>query len=333
MARTVSWILFIVGSLVAITAAWAQSDEYSTATRPDPEGTPTRVGLRVVVNDVSAIDDVDQTFDADIFYAFTWRDSRLASPQRRVMELEEVWHPRMLIVNLRASTLTLPTQVEVEADGTVEYIQRVIGTFASPLDLRRFPKDVQQLKLQVASYWYGPGEVQLETGSDKVGALGSYTSVGWNIAVAELVAGTIHSSLTGRNFVQAVLSFRAERISEYYRYTMLVPLFLIVAMAWTVFWIDPAFLPSQIGVSTASIFTLIAFRLSLRLILPPTAYMTDADKFLLGCTVLVFLALGQAITTGRLAKTGREKLAERMDRWGRWVYLIAFLAIYFVMIG
>jgi len=60
---------------------------------------------------------------------------------------------------------------------------------------------------------------------------------------------------------------------------MLLPLALIVLMAWSVFWIDPALLPTQIGVSTASVFSLIAFRFGTRDLLPPVHYMTRGDFF------------------------------------------------------
>jgi hypothetical protein len=98
-------------------------------------------------------------------------------------------------------------------------------------------------------------------------------------------------------------------------------------MAWCVFWIDPQFLPSQIGLSTATVFSLIAFRFSLRAFLPKVDYMTYLDEFVLASTVLVFSALGQAILTGRLAKTGHEALAHRVDVWSRAVYLVIFVVL------
>jgi hypothetical protein len=114
---------------------------------------------------------------------------------------------------------------------------------------------------------------------------------------------------------------------------MLAPLVLLVLMAWSVFWIDPSLLPSQLAVSTASVFALITFRLSMRDLLPPVHYMTRGDVFLLGCTFLVFSAFGQAVLTGRLAKGGRESLARKLDRWSRWIYLAAFGLLYWLTVS
>jgi hypothetical protein len=48
--------------------------------------------------------------------------------------------------------------------------------------------------------------------------------------------------------------------------------------------------------------------------------MTTADTFVMAVTLLVFGALGQTVLTGRIAKSGREELAQKLDVWGRWVY-------------
>lgn len=134
------------------------------------------------------------------------------------------------------------------------------------------------------------------------------------LAVAELP--TDDAKLPGVKFI-----VQAEREAGHVLWTMMVPLVLIILMAWTVFWIDPKFLPSQVGVSTASMFSLIAYRTALRLTLPEVSYVTRADMFILGATLLVFGALAHAVGTGRLAKSGREELALRIDRWARWIYV------------
>ena len=59
------------------------------------------------------------------------------------------------------------------------------------------------------------------------------------------------------------------------------------------------------------------------------AYLTRADKFLLGATLLVFGALGEAVWTGKLADTERQDQARRIDRRARWIYA----ALFAVLIG
>jgi hypothetical protein len=101
-------------------------------------------------------------------------------------------------------------------------------------------------------------------------------------------------------------------------------------MAWTVFWLDPSQLGPQLGVSTASVFSFVAFQVRLAELLPGVSYLTRIDRFILGSTALVFLAFGEAILTGTLAASGRTELARRIDRWARWVYPALFAVVLYV---
>jgi hypothetical protein len=91
-------------------------------------------------------------------------------------------------------------------------------------------------------------------------------------------------------------------------------------MSWFVFWLPPDVVPPRVSIATASIFSLIAFSLSVRLGLPRVSYVTHADLFLIGCTLLVILALGTVVIGSRWAKTNRIKDALRLNVVARWFY-------------
>ena len=59
--------------------------------------------------------------------------------------------------------------------------------------------------------------------------------------------------------------------------------------------------------------TLIAFQFATQAVVPRLNYLTIMDKFVLGSTVLVFLALLEALATGYLIAKEREAVAVRMD--------------------
>ncbi len=91
----------------------------------------------------------------------------------------------------------------------------------------------------------------------------------------------------------------AEREAGFFVTKVIVPLGLIVFMAATVFWVDPENIGPQLGTSTASVLTLIAFQFSLVRMLPPVSYLTRIDLFVLGAMILVFMTLAEAIYTSR----------------------------------
>jgi hypothetical protein len=108
---------------------------------------------------------------------------------------------------------------------------------------------------------------------------------------------------------------------------MFLPMSLIVFMSWTAFWIQPNVVPPRIAISTASIFSLIAFGFSIRLSLPRVSYVTRADIFVIGCTLLVFLALGAAVIGSRWASADKLEQAIRLNAVIRWVYVALFVAV------
>ena len=325
--------LAVIG-LLGSAAAFGQTD-YRASSRPDPEGVPTQLSVGLYLVDVESIDDLKQEFTADLYVVVRWRDPRLALPgaevesAHRVLPLSQIWQPEFGILNRRGIQASLPPIARVDAQGNVESEQRLRGQFASPLDLRRFPFDRQQLEIQFISYRYGPDELEVE--ASRLLRRESFSVAGWRVGqpVSEVTPLEIPSA-TGR--AGLTLRVEAERERNFYYLTLVLPLTLIALMAWSVFWIDPSLLPSQLAISTASVFTLIAFRLSLMWSLPKVSYLTTADRFVMAITLLVFGALGQTVVAGRLAKAGREELAQSLDRWARWIYALTLAVICLVVL-
>ena len=61
---------------------------------------------------------------------------------------------------------------------------------------------------------------------------------------------------------------------------------------------------------------------------PRVSYLTRIDLFLLGATVLVFLALGEAVLTSRIARGRLGSKAQSIDRHARWVYALLFFLLF-----
>ena len=317
--------IFFIAVAVAAAGAAEIPEGYDPSLRPGYGSGPTPVQVGVFLIDLVNIDDVRQSFTASLYFEVGYKDPRLADPAApglRIFSLGEIWWPDLGLVNRRSLQILFPHQLRVDREGNVTYRQRVYGDFSAPLNLRAFPYDTQQLPIEVASNTLGPEELNLSANLEETGRMDSLSQAGWSVLTEGLEVRPHRIEKHGRE--QLVFSLTASRKSPFYRWSILLPLCFIVLMAWCVFWIDPQFVNPQISLSTASTFALIAFRFSLRSMLPKVDYMTYLDEFVLACTVLVFLALGQAILTARLSKTGQGELAGRIDVWSRVVYLVAF---------
>jgi len=308
---------------------------YDPAQRPDPEGTPTEVGVGLYVLHVDRVDNVDQSFRLDTFLSFSWRDPRLAAVVAAAgvsscrFPLADVWEPRIIIFNRREASFLLPDVVTVDREGHVRFLQRGQSTLRSPMDLRDFPIDRQVLPVTLISVAYGPESVTLQFDETASSREGTVRIPGWEIHEEVQRGGVFEAqghdpSAGGQRFPRFDHEFHVSREVMYFVWRVIGPLTFIVLMSWSVFWIDPSNFGIQIGVASTTILTLIAFLFSLNAVLPPVSYLTRMDVFLFCSLGLALLAFGQAVQTAVLKASGRETLALRLDRWARWIFPIAF---------
>jgi hypothetical protein len=303
------------------------------AERPNAGGASTEVTINAFLMDIDEIDDVRQRFNVDMFVNIAWHDPRLAlsdeeqSGRIRTLPWSEVWTPRGLIVNDRGLSARLPLVVNVDGLGNVVYRQRFSGELAVDLDLQDFPFDSQQLPITIISYQYSPDEVRFSTNAIFAVNDEGFSIEGWTFKLLETKFGEFSVPAVGVIRPQMTFILEAQRNAQYYLLTMFLPMSLIVFMSWTAFWIQPNVVPPRIAISTASIFSLIAFGFSIRLSLPRVSYVTRADLFVIGCTLLVFLALGAAVIGSRWASADKLKQAIRLNATARWVYGALFLVV------
>lgn len=303
--------------------------------RPDLRDQPIRIKIMVLLLDLDDIDGMTQTFTANMYLEMRWKDPRLVREDGRAYrrKLDEIWNPRIQIVNQQKLFKTFPEVADIRPNGTVIYRQRYWGKFSNPLELSDFPFDSQHFRIQLAAAGYDPKEIQfVRFDPDKLGkGMADKLSIAdWRITNWDSRPETYRVVAHETGSAGFVYEFRAERLVGYYVIKVFLPLIMIILMSWIVFWIDPSQSASQISVAVTSMLTLIAYRFLLGNLLPRISYLTKMDYFLLGSTFLVFAALIEVAVTSRLARTGRESLANGIDRWCRAVFPISFVV--FVMV-
>jgi hypothetical protein len=204
----------------------------------------------------------------------------------------------------------------------------MVGDFGMSMDLRDYPFDQQTLGLTAVTL-YGPDEVALRIGDDDLVALSDIGVPGWR-SVPDSAAVTVASlSAPGRTRVvnSVTVAVSVTREAGFYFWKLIVPVSLIVFMAWGVFWIDPGNLEPQVALSASAALTFVAFQLGLNDLLPPIDYLTRADHFVISSQVLVFLALAEAIAAAHFFAIGRKELARSLDRWSRIAYPVLFVIV------
>jgi hypothetical protein len=325
-------ILIATCLLVASLAANAQSASPTgdlTGSRPNAGGEPDEITVGLGVLDIVDIDDRAQVFTGDLFVQIEWQDSRLAvdddaDTDLRTLPLDEIWHPRLTVINNRGLEFLFPEVATVDRQGNVVARQRITGPLAVDLDLRDFPFDTQRLPIIVVSYEYSPSEIVFSAASRLVTRLDELAGEGWTYEALEPERSVYRLQEGGRGGSQISFAVMAQRQAGYYIFTLALPMTLILFLAWMVHWLPVDIIPARMGTATATVFSLIAFGVSFRLTLPKIPYLTDADRFVLYSTLLVLVSLAVTVTSVRWASTDRKVAAEKLTRQAR----LAFPLLY-----
>jgi hypothetical protein len=308
------------------------TDTALVSSRPNAGGGPEVITVRFGLIDVVDINDRAQRFEIDAFVEIHWQDERLAAdsevvPASRLLPIDEIWTPKLLVVNNRGLDLLLPEIAAVGRDGHVVMRQRLAGALAANLALKEFPFDTQHLGIDIVSYMYSPAELVFSDESELIANVGTFSAKGWSFAILDPEFAVYRLSEDGAGTSQLRFVVRANRNSGFYVLTLALPMTLILFLAWMAHWLPPEVTAPRLGMASATVFSLIAFGVSFRLTLPAIDYLTRADRFVVLSTLLVAASLAFTIATTRLASTERAedatRLARRMQRW----FPIAYLAI------
>jgi len=306
-----------------------------TGTRPGLEEGPLILHGVLFLLDVSKIDGADQSFTADVFLMLQWQDARLASEVQgmRRAPLNSIWNPRVQIINQRRVWKTFDEAVDITPGGTVTYRQRYYGRFASPLDLHDFPLDRHDFSVQVVVPGYTPGEIEFVPSTEGFERYRSpeMTIPDWSVGDFEIRSAPWAIVPGARQIPGLVGTFGATRHLGFYVGKAFVSVAIIVFMSWVVFWISPEHVGPRLSVAVTSMLTLVAYRFLLGQGLPPVSYLTRLDYFLLGSTILVFVALIQVALTSAMNEERNKARSTAINKISRWAFPAVFLALFSIL--
>ena len=286
------------------------------------------VEIKLVLVDVDEVNNVKQSFTANVALTLRWQDKNLAheGPNSISKSLTDIWYPSIQILNQQRVVETFPKIVEIQPDGVVLYRQRYWGVFSQPMELSLFPFDNQSLSLTLANIGFGMQFVSLIPSKDS-GVHERFSMPDWEVTGWEFVNSDLPFEEEAGKVKGMVFSLDVKRDTGYFKYKVILPLVLIVMMSWMVFWIDPSLVASQISVSVTAMLTMIAYRFALSGLVPRLPFLTSLDFFVLVSTLTVFIAMIEVLYTAHLATTNQLKKARRIDLHARWVIPLFFIGL------
>lgn len=345
-----SLVLFLV--LGAAGTASAQSSEESdqlVGVNPDyPEPTPVAIGLSI--RDISNIDEREETFEVDGVLVLVWTDPRLAFEDgtfgsERVYQDEtaleklktEIWWPGIEIVDSRGARDTLSLAITVQSDGLVFYEERLAVTITQSFNdnLDDFPFDSHDISMTIESFSQQNDRVVFAS-LEEFFELPPWETEEWSITEWDIggvnftpdIQNFEAEYLDGElSFASSTLAFEISRVSTFYVTNIILPLLLMVAISWAVFWmnLDTINLAERLGVSITSLLTVVAFDFLTNDNLPRLPFATRLDALYNIAYVLIAGTVLLSVVAHNLHRRSTDRAA-RLDRWARWLYPVVSVA-------
>lgn len=307
---------------------------------------PTREGVVVVraafhLLDIDAIDEELEAFEFSGVLTLKWQDARQAfdadeegtdekvyQGDYQVKQFAPTWYPQVLLTNAAGSYEKSAVLLRVQPDGHCTLVESVSAIAESKLQLRLAPFDSQQLEAVFEIFGFDTRQVILE--ADPMPERASEATTNDPQWTVNRVASTIRKvrapyTAQGQDSSALVLRIQVTRQPIYNLRLVVFPLTLIVALSWSVFWMDRSSLGDRMSVSFVGILTAVTYQLVQGGIMPKISYLTLMNGFLNVSFLVTCASVVVNLVVGTADRRGDRELGDRIDRVCRW----AFPGVYF----
>lgn len=353
-ARVPRFVRMAIAGLLVVTSGVAIGD--SAAARPNLLSLPASSradGPAVVragfdLRDINQIDDEAETFEFEGVLTLEWRDARQAFDPategvreklyQGAYQFNEVftgWFPQVVLVNESGLYEKHGVLLRIRPDGSLRLVETVNATAKTDLDLRAFPFDRQRLEARFEVLGFDEEEVVLQAAEGGSALAPSIRVPQWGVERVSTTTRSHRGSHAGRRGVAShfVVRVDVERKSLFMVRLVIIPLFLIVVLSWSVFWMDQSSLGDRVSVSFIGILTVVAYQIVLSEILPRISYLTLMNGFLNMSFFVVCASVVVSLWVGSLDKRGQTAIGDRIDRRCRWIFPMLYAGLLLFVVG
>lgn len=334
--------------------------QYEMDSRPVTDG-PLEVRIGYSVINITNINEKEETIDFDGAIFLRWKDERLAykpgdslnteidytrAPEKvyqgqfKVAEIYQGWRPYLYLPNGIGNRNTTNQSVRVWPDGTVQYSELFQAIVETPMDMRPYPFDAQELVIYMHPTTYSRDELVFIPDPS--------LSITWdeNMGIADWVREDdemservtnlkIHDGST-KPVSEFMISLNVKRKSMHVVISIIFPMMLLVSLTWIVFWLDKQSTVDRVSILFIGILTVVSYYFVIQDTVPEISYLTLIDVFVIENFLILAASVIVTMVIGRLDQLGKVALGDKLDRISRWAfpafYMLIALLIYLYFI-
>eukprot|EP00045_Choanoeca_perplexa_P006269 m.53337 g.53337 ORF g.53337 m.53337 type:complete len:454 (+) comp13552_c0_seq2:168-1529(+) len=289
---------------------------------PQQDGKPVEVQVRVGMSNIGSIDTVNQTAAVKFFLDLYWHDPSLIGLERESVP-SYIWRPDAYVFNaLAGSSKEAHPPVLMDSDtGLMLYALQFECTISNPMDLSEFPFDsdaivihFMQAESQSSSeYIFVPWKEDATVAARcffDIDAIPEFVLRGFSFDTWCMRGG-------GPNeFAQMFVYLHVKRMSSYYMWKIVLPLFLSTLLCFSAFFFELDNLSDRNATSLTMFLATAALLYVVSSLLPKTSFLTRVDKFVVVSLMIQFVVAALSwIIVGGFGSIS-EKRAQNIDDVG-----------------
>jgi hypothetical protein len=309
---------------------------------PPHADAPMTVSLGFFLSDVSEIDEQRETLAFEAIVTLEWRDLRqafdpeeLGVPERiyqgnyQFSEQYDGWWPQLILANGSGEIDSQAVLLRIAPDGAATLVTEIQAVAQMPMQLRRFPFDVQGFEVVFEVLGFGQSRVVLVPSAATSGGTGLGVRIAqWELLDLDVVARSyepVYEDGHAGALSQIVVTLQMARRPAHMLQVVVLPLTLLVFLTFSVFWMDRESLGDRMDISFIGILTVVAYQIIVSEAMPGIAYFTLMTGFLYSTYLVLALCVVLNLVVSKLDQSGRRQVGNRLDRTCRWAMPAGFV--------
>ena len=310
---------------------------------PNPGGqTKVRVGFRL--SDITDISEEREMFEFESVLTLKWHDPRQAfdpaelgvqeliyQGQFQFNEVFNGWWPLLVLANEAGPLEQQGELLKIKPDGSMTYIAELDGVVKTKMNLHHFPFDSQRFEILLKCLGFDRSEVLLVPDHETSGfraqgtGIAQWKYLGMNVVPRdhELTFADGHVGSSSH----VVVYVDMKRNPHFILRIVVIPLFILVMLSWSVFWMSKSSVGDRMDISFVGILTVVAYQIMISANLPRIDYLTLMSTFL----YLSFLSMAAGVVinlhVAHLDHAGRTADGDMIDRRCRWLFPTAYVGL------
>jgi len=313
--RHLAWMVALAAALIVATATFAEPEK-AASEKSEPQ--KVKVGLYVL--SLGKLDVSSGTYTVD-FYLQLDSDKPIPDSSFEFMNgltnsLEKV-----------EDTVTPEKAVAGEAQ-KFEKFYRIKATLNTPIDLRRFPFDRQQMLIVIEDKTRTMEEVVYEADDKASGLDPAIFFPGWDITGWTLQTPEHDYKVYDEKFSQLKYAIDIQRVRLNSFLKTFLPVIFLMLIVMASFILDPEKITTRLAAISSALVASAMFHISISGQIPAVGYLTFADKFMVLTYLLLLCSFFLSIRVFMLQGRNELEGAKKLNKLSEFLVLIGMPVLY-----